>query len=389
MKKILLALMLLLPVTADAAQSESETQATKNARAYQYLRRAFPATYTTSLQDYLGMVVTYVDTTERDAATPQDGTIGYEYTTDTLALRAAGAWVAISNASTFTGANGETLANGTNDVFTFLENGGTTEDLLLTASANLWTWSSTTSATMAITPALALAGDLTLSGGASGLTIGAASSSILLNSSADNSATGLLIGPTGQLNLLTLDTTDDQETVIVTGTTATTAFHVDVGETLFDEGVDAAIMATALDKLRFCGNGPNATTATYIGPVLESDYGTDMSFTGAGCDAKDNTTEGTADLALDTVRAFKPVAMTCFTLCGTNDTMTVQLRDDTANVTGMTCNITLTGSAANCTVRDPSPATVAANSQIAVRVVNSTDDNCSASDLECYVWITY
>ena len=82
---------------------------------------------------------------------------------------------------------------------------------------------------------VSVTGDLSLTGGASGLTFSGTASSILVD---DNDTTALLIGSTGQLNLLTLDTGNDTETVIVTGTTATDAFHVDVGEALFDEAVD-------------------------------------------------------------------------------------------------------------------------------------------------------
>jgi signal peptide peptidase SppA len=66
----------------------------------------------------------------------------------------------------------------------------------------------------ATTDPLTLTGDLTLDGGANALTFGAASSSILTT---DNSATGLLMGSTGHLNTVTLDTRDGAEGVIVNG----------------------------------------------------------------------------------------------------------------------------------------------------------------------------
>lgn len=233
---------------------------------------------------------------------------------------------------------------------------------------------------------LTLTGDLTLNGGASGLTFGAGSSSVVVP---DNSATGLILGSSGRTNLLTIDSRNNQEQVLVTGYTGTTALDVAVGETVFVEGVNIPIAATHLHELRFCGNGPNATTTDFLGPVLESDYGTDMSPGGAGCAAKDSTTETTADAPIDGYYAMKPVAMVCSTACGTNDTMTVQLRSGAASVTGMTCDITLTGSAAQCTIRDASPATIAAGATMAVSAVNSTDDNCSAGFVDCRVWVTY
>jgi signal peptide peptidase SppA len=59
------------------------------------------------------------------------------------------------------------------------------------------------------------ADDLTLSGAAGALTFGTAASSILLNSSADNSATGLVLGSTGATTMLTFDTTDSHEHLII------------------------------------------------------------------------------------------------------------------------------------------------------------------------------
>jgi hypothetical protein len=70
-----------------------------------------------------------------------------------------------SNAGIWTGTNSETLGNETNNVFTFTQSGGTQEDLLLTAGSNMWTWSSTTSAAMTVTPALTVTGVMTASTG--------------------------------------------------------------------------------------------------------------------------------------------------------------------------------------------------------------------------------
>lgn len=162
--------------------------------------------------------------------------------------------------------------------------------------------------------------------------------------------------------------------------------------------LNVTVLAGKLGEIRFCGNGPNATTATYIGPITETSIinatageqdPVDTTFGSSFCDGQDNTTEATADAVWHPSFAYKPVAMVCTSTCGTDDTMTLQLRDDAASVSGMTCNITLAGAAAQCSVVDATPETVAANSAIAVRVVNSTDDNCSAGDVECRVFITY
>lgn len=107
--------------------------------------------------------------------------------------------------------NGGSIDNETNNVFTFTEN---SEDATFTASTNLWTWASSTSATFAFTPAVAFTGDATLNGGAGALTFGAASSTIVTT---DNAATGLCAGSTGALSTWCLDTTDSAEGVAITG----------------------------------------------------------------------------------------------------------------------------------------------------------------------------
>ena len=75
-------------------------------------------------------------------------------------------------------------------------------------------------------------GDVTLGGGAGALTMTDSATSFLLP---DNDTTALVIGSTDQTNLMTFDTGDDTETVIITGVVSTDAFHVDIGNVLFDE----------------------------------------------------------------------------------------------------------------------------------------------------------
>ena len=102
-----------------------------------------------------------------------------------------------------------------------------------------------------LTGATTITGDLDIDGGAGALDLtGSGDSSVLL---ADNDTTAVLFGSTGQLNLLTLDTGDDTETVIVTGTTATDALHVDVGQALFDELVTMGAAATVGTTLGVTG----------------------------------------------------------------------------------------------------------------------------------------
>jgi hypothetical protein len=74
---------------------------------------------------------------------------------------------------------------------------------------------------------------------------------------------------------------------------------------------------------------------------------------------------------------------------GTNDSYTFQLRDDTADVSGATCSITLDGSAKGCSVVLTAPVTVAGGSAVAVKEVASVDDNMSSVDTECVVFFTF
>jgi hypothetical protein len=239
-------------------------------------------------------------------------------------------------------------------------------------------------------------GDLSCGGGAGALTFDAASSSIVYT---DASGTGLVMGSTGHLNLITLDSTNDQETLIVTGETAVDAFHVDVGTSLFDEdavfgaGITVASPAILHQNIRFCGNGPDGGTETFLSPNMFADI--DGS---AACDAEDDTTIGNADEPWPLLKdvAFKPLSMVCTAVCtaGTaDDAFVFRLMDDTAAVTGMTCTTSAVGGDASpvqCTVTDTTPETVAAGSLLAIGV-DSTNDDCNdaGDDFTCMVYVTY
>ncbi len=99
-------------------------------------------------------------------------------------------------------------------------------------------------------------GDATFNGGAGAVTFGAASSSIVVP---DDSGTGLLLGSTGQLGLLTVDTTDSAEEVNVVGTTATSAFRVDTGFATLDEQAVLTAGADVNGDL-LCGGAAGAVT---------------------------------------------------------------------------------------------------------------------------------
>ena len=390
------AVLALLSYTARAATDQDAKQAALT-KAIVTATKMPTAMWTSSVRPMLQNVWYYRTAVELLAATPDEGTIGYALDTNRMYLYTT-SWASLSSSAM---ANGETITNSVDRTFEFND---VTETMTLTFGTNLGTFASTTGATFAFTPAVAFTDDVTLSGGASAVIFSDGASSIVLP---DNDATAMIMGSTDQLNLLTFDTGNDAETVVVTGTTATTALHVDVGESLFDEGVDMAIAATALEVIRFCGNGSATGIAHYMGPVLPgldiidttggAQDPVDTSFGTAFCDGLDNATEATADRVWHTSWAIRPVAMSCVGRCtgasAANDAITYQLRDDTASVTGMACTASAwTGDDVpkQCTVRDASPATIAANSAIAV-MFTGTDDACDAGgdDFECFVYFTY
>jgi hypothetical protein len=97
-------------------------------------------------------------------------------------------------------------ANGTSTL-TLLVNG---EDVVLTGTSDLVTFSSSTSATMAFTPAVGFTGDITASGAAGALTFSDTASSIVLP---DNDTTALDIGAAGETAMMRFNTADDNEWV--------------------------------------------------------------------------------------------------------------------------------------------------------------------------------
>ena len=110
-------------------------------------------------------------------------------------------------------------------------------------------------------------GDVTLQGGAGALTMTTAASSVVC---LNNSATGLLMGSSGMVDLLVFDTRTGVEKIKVKGTTTQVALHVDVGTFLVDEAAtvtgiiyaDGGIRTTAAAALAI---GAATTTVVNIG----------------------------------------------------------------------------------------------------------------------------
>lgn len=97
---------------------------------------------------------------------------------------------------------------------------------------------------------LTLTGDLTASGGAGAITFTDSASSIVVP---DNDATALVIGSTDRLDLVTIDSADATETVVIKGTTTTDALHVDIGDVQMDEDLDVTGAVTITGALSGAG----------------------------------------------------------------------------------------------------------------------------------------
>jgi hypothetical protein len=314
---------------------------------------------------------------ERDARTDKDCTIGYAHDDDTFKLRANGSWTGVSPGTSVSGAAGGVLDN-TGAAWRFKE-GAQPEDLLLTAGVDTWTFSSTTSAALFFTPEVSFATKLLLSDGA------------WIDQSANNKVSIDENSETLEFTFAADSVTVDIPTAgtdVITITPATTI----TGLATATGGLTTTKPLFLYDSIRFCGNGSNATTAWYLGPVTVGDaYGANFTTGGAACDANDSGTEATADEPPFPYVAYKIVGMMCSTEAGgADDVNTFQLRDDTADVTGVVCTVTNDGAnPKTCSVILTAPVTVAAGSTLAVKNTNATDDDMSAKDAECIAYYTY
>lgn len=200
------------------------------------------------------------------------------------------------------------------------------------------------------------------------------SGTVTITSSDDDSTAAITVDPGGNATL-TLGSASDTITL-----GATSGIGLASGP---------SITTTMMSPIRFCGQGPNGTTTSYVGPVPIGSNGADYSVAAAGCDALDSTTEATAD-AVPFSFAYSVTGMICsITDGGTDDVLTFQARDDTANITGVTCNVTLDGSGTEVCSVDLAGVSVAAGSTVAVSAVAATDDDCSLCDIECYLFVTF
>lgn len=124
--------------------------------------------------------------------------------------------------------------------------------------------------TSTLTGAITATGDLACNGGAGALDFsGSGASSVLV---ADNDTTALLIGSTGQLDLITIDSGNDTETVLITGTTAVKAFDVGTGTASFAEP------ATFLDAITLSDGATIDQSANNVVTIAENSENLEVTF---------------------------------------------------------------------------------------------------------------
>lgn len=145
--------------------------------------------------------------------------------------------------------------------------------------------------------------------------------------------------------------------------------------------VGAAELTGATLRVAYCGQLAENGEIFLGSPALTA---VEPALADATCDGFDSATEATADVVLSTTATLYPKMMRC-TLNGTlgaSETLTAQLRDDTANVSGVVCSMAV--GETTCEVRTPTAAAIAAGSAIAVEA-NEASDNAD-DDLKCVVW---
>lgn len=165
----------------------------------------------------------------------------------------------------------------------------------------------------------------------------------------------------------------------ITGTTGSQNSAV----VLPDNSVGGGEMSGVVFNVIFCGElAENGTT--YLGPALApltGDATASYAIGSAGCDALDNTTEGTADAPLFALAAFKIMGMWCQTdgTLGAGETLVYTMRTAEADtVPAITC--TISAGQQECRTLTGTTTDIAANATVAMKAVetsNNADDNGS------------
>jgi hypothetical protein len=139
----------------------------------------------------------------------------------------------------------------------------------------------------------------------------------------------------------------------------------------------------------FCGDGPNQTGTTYLGPALAAftGDGSDASNGSAACQALDSADEPTADGPLFANVAFKANAMYCLTgqALGAAETNTFTLRSAAANTTPV-ISCTISTGQTDCRSLTGTTTNIAAGAPAAIKADHVGDNN--GDDFKCYVDIS-
>lgn len=184
--------------------------------------------------------------------------------------------------------------------------------------------------------------------------------------------------------------------VLVAATTHTSTIRMTYKNGLVveqgDSGSAAASLVIPTGALGAAEIGGTVLRVAYCGQLAENGEiflgspaltAVEPALADATCDGLDSATESTADVVLSASLALSPRYMRCTTngTLGASETIIAQLRDDTANVTGVTCTIIEAETA--CEVVVPTVAAIAAGSAIAVEA-NEASNNAD-DDLKCVV----
>lgn len=232
--------------------------------------------------------------------------------------------------------------------------------------------------------ASSVTGDLTVFEGENGETIANSTDDFFIFTREDAGIVTLSCADTDATAGCTYDAGGASPIVVgsadVTSVTVTTDSTGNAEVVLPSASIGAAELGGATLRYSYCGQNAENGTIYVGGPVLTA---VEPTLADATCDGFDNATEGTADIVLSAGLALTPKYMRCILngTLGAAETVVFQLRDDTANVTGVTCSLAVGETV--CEVLTPTASAIAAGSATAVSVVQSSDN--SDDDSKCVV----
>ena len=214
-----------------------------------------------------------------------------------------------------------------------------------------------------------------ISNGTNGaITLGRNDSGIVSLTAADDDATAALTVLPGGAAALTLGGAS------MTAMTVTSDGTGNAEVVLPNAAIGSAELGGVGLRVNYCGQN-DENNVIYHGPQAITEI--EVALASATCDGFDNATEGTADVVLSAGLAMTPKYMRCTTAAtlAAGESIIAQLRDDTADVTGVTC--TIGEAATECEVLVPTASAMAAGSATAMKVTQSS--NNADDDLKCIV----